>query len=344
MGRAVQVLVCVLASGVPGLLYLDFFSTRAFLPAVGTAVVVASLLALVVSRRGPAVRVVALLATFPLIAVPFALRSTLDGWWPTVSTLSELGWGVAGGWARVLSVSVPAEPDGQVLVAVLLAVWCTTFAAVLLVVRTRWVLAPAAPLLAGFVAGLVVVASRQATHLGWTAATAALVVLLVFLRGDDRVRLRSAVGAAAFLVLAVGAGAVTFGVVVSGENRADPRPLHTDPIKPPDLVTPLTEVRNQLIAKPPKVLFTARTTGAADLVGLRTVALGHFDGTLWTSDDDYLVAGERLARGQDAGTQVTAHITLADLPPPFLPVVGRPSGIKFLSAAPKAIAFSSASV
>ncbi|MFJ5986683.1 DUF3488 and DUF4129 domain-containing transglutaminase family protein [Lentzea sp. NPDC092896] len=345
MERALQLLVCTLAAGVSGMVYLDFFATKAFLPAIGVTIVVAGAAALLVSRRGPVVSSVALLGLFPLVAVPFALRSTMDGWWPAASTARELTLGVAGGWARVLSVSVPAEPTGQILVAVLLAVWCTTFAAVLLVLRAQAALAPVAPLLLGFVAALVVVASRQTTHLAATVATAVLITLLVFLRTGNGSRVRTAAGATLFLVLAVGAGSATFGVVASGENRADPRPLRTDPIKPPDLITPLNEVRDQLIAKPPRVLFTARTTGADDLVGLRTATLGHFDGTLWTSDDEYLVAGERLAREQDGevARQVTARVTLGELPPPFLPVVGRPSGIRFTTSAPKAIAFSAVS-
>ncbi|USX55026.1 transglutaminase domain-containing protein [Lentzea sp. HUAS12] len=329
----VQVFVCAVTAGVSGLLYLDFFTTGDFLPALGTAVLVASALAWSTARRGLGWRVAAF-AAFPLIAVPFALHDTFDEGWMRVA--SEFGLGVAGGWARVLSVSVPAEPTGQVLVAVLLLLWSTAFASVLLALRSRAVLAPAGPLLAGFVAGLVVVASLQGAHLEAAAVCAALLVLLTFLRATTSVRMRAAAGGAAFLVFAVAAG-VGAGAVASSADRLDPRPLHTDPVPPPDLITPLNEVRNQLITKPVRPLFTARTTG--ELVGIRTAALGHFDGTVWTSDDDYLVVGERLAR-DTSGAGVTARITLGELPPPFLPVVGRPNTVRFTTAAPKTIAFS----
>ncbi|MGW4210678.1 DUF3488 and transglutaminase-like domain-containing protein [Lentzea sp. NPDC004789] len=330
----IQLLVCAATAAVSGLLYLDFFATNDFLLALGTAVVAASALAALTGRRGWPARVIAFVLGFPLVAVPFALRSTFGDGWQRVA--AELGQGVMGGWARVLSVSVPAEPTGQVLVAVLLVVWCTSFAAVLLALRTRAVLAPAVPLLIGFVIGLVVVANQEGVHLGPTAVVAAFLVLLTFLRANSTVRVRAAVGGASFLVFAVAAG-VGVAAVVSSQDRLDPRPLHTDPVPPPDLITPLNEVRDQLVTKPPKVLFTARTTG--DLVGIRTAALGHFDGTLWTSTDDYLVTGQRLARG-GTGAEVTARITLAGLSPPFLPVVGTPSAVRFLTTAPKTMAFS----
>jgi transglutaminase-like putative cysteine protease len=333
----IQVMLCVVAAGGSGLLYLDFFAGNGFLPALGTAAVGAGVLAALSARRRPFWWLLAFVMPFPLVAVPFALRDHVaEGWWRVVV---ELGQGVAGGWARVLSVSVPTEPTGQVLVAVLMVVWCTVFVAVLLALRTRAVLAPAVPLLGGFVVGLVVVASQEGVHLELTAAMATLLVLLIFLRANRSVRTRAAVGAAAFLVVSVAAG-IGAGTVTSSEDRLDPRPLYTDPVPPPDLITPLTEVRNQLITKPPRPLFTAHATG--DLVGIRIAALGHFDGTLWTSTDDYFVTGERLAR-DTTGAQVTARITLGELPSPFLPVVGRPRLIRFLTTAPRTMAFSAGS-
>ncbi|MFD4637861.1 DUF3488 and transglutaminase-like domain-containing protein [Lentzea sp. NPDC058436] len=336
MSVMIQVLVCVATVSVSGLLYLDFFATNGFLPAFATAVLAASALAWLTARRGLGWRVAAF-ATFPLVGVPFALHDTFDEGWVRVA--GEFGLGVAGGWARVLSVSVPAEPTGQVLVAVLLVFWCTAFTSVLLALRTRAVLAPAVPLLAAFVAGLVVVASRQGEHLEAAAVCAVLLVSLIFLRANASIRIRPVVGGAAFLVLAVAAGAGA-GAVSSSAERLDPRPLHTDPVPPPDLITPLNEIRNQLITKPPRPLFTARTTG--ELVGIRTAALGHFDGTLWTSTDDYLVVGERLAR-DTSGAEVSARITLGELAPPFLPVVGRPNSVRFATTAPKTVAFSATS-
>jgi transglutaminase-like putative cysteine protease len=133
--------------------------------------------------------------------------------------------------------------------------------------------------------------------------------------------------------------AALFGVVggqalpiVSGQHRFDVRDLLAPPVTSTDTLTPLARLKSQLNDKPARELFTVRldVESYTQVDRIRTAALDVFDGTTWTSEDTYRVAGSHLT-GDAAltrGKQVKAHVELKDLAGPHLPVIGWPSRLE----------------
>ncbi|MET9630319.1 transglutaminaseTgpA domain-containing protein [Lentzea sp. NPDC006480] len=333
MTRMVQVVVCVLAVAMSDLLYLSFFDTTAFVPAAGATVLVAAGAACLVHKRSLALRLGAACLGFVVTAVPAALRPTFDGWRPTTRTVSELGWGVVGGWARMLSVGLPSPVDDEILVGLLFVTWIATFSAVIMVLCTKSVLAPLLPPMLSFVLGLLMVASRQQVHWYETAGLGGLLITLLLLRSTKTTRARGVYATVALVLSATSVGIAigVTGVLADGAGRADPRPLYSVPLKNPEVITPLSTVKAQLLEEPRRRLFSARVTDADGLIGLRVAALDRFDGALWTSREDFLVAGERLGRDRSLGPSrtVRATITVDSLPNTFLPVAGWPVETRF---------------
>ncbi|ONH57004.1 transglutaminase [Frankia sp. CcI49] len=89
------------------------------------------------------------------VLVLFAGRLT-DG----ASVVTDFGAAARDGWARLLTVGLPAAPDGDLLLLPVLLVWLAAFSAAVLVVRAEAVLAPLLPPLLGYIVALLLVASR----------------------------------------------------------------------------------------------------------------------------------------------------------------------------------------
>jgi transglutaminase-like putative cysteine protease len=85
------------------------------------------------------------------------------------------------GWARMLTVGLPADPDPDLLLLPALVVWTAAFVAVMLTVRTDAVLAPVAPPVGGFAVALLFVAprGRELIPLAGALALSALVLGVV---------------------------------------------------------------------------------------------------------------------------------------------------------------------
>src|SRR5206468_4133692 len=76
-----------------------------------------------------------------------------------------------------------------------------------------------------------------------------------------------------------------------------------------------------------RTLFTVQFMGDPGAVDrVRTAALDDYDGTLWTSEDTFLVAGHTLPKDPnlDHPRLVGARVSIHDLTGPYLPVVGWP--------------------
>jgi transglutaminase-like putative cysteine protease len=335
-----------IASLVPSVaLYNGFFDTWSYLPAVTVAMAMSAALAILghLRRWRVVTRIVVAMTGFLAVAVPTALTDTLHRG-PSLDTAIQLGRGVAGGWARMLSVSLPAAMGDEVMVALVLFIWAFTYSVVLLTLATRSVVAPTLPAVCAHGVALVMVATRVGTHLVATAVLAAILLALIMIRaGRTRSGLsrasgqgrgipwwRRALAATLIAVVTIAAGtAITdVGLFGDGSRRADPRPLVPDDALRPDLLTPLATVKPQRKEEPPRPVLTVTiSSGKTVPPGVTIAALDHFDGVTWTTDEDFLAAGQRLAVDDQATTdqhQVVARFTIHDLRTTFVPVVGSP--------------------
>ncbi|WP_086662376.1 transglutaminase TgpA family protein [Lentzea kentuckyensis] len=331
----VEVTLALAASAAGALVYHEFFATPGYLLTLGLACLVGGVTA-VPSRRA---------WTTPVLAVAGLALVLVFGVFRGAG--SEVLDGTRGSWNRLLAVVVPADPWGELLVVPTLVMWAAAFTSVALARRTRTVLAPLAPSLAGFLFAVFVVGNQAGGHAIATVVFLAAALSLIAVRaqrsagtGTVRTERRSPRSAGAFGVAGlVVAASVLFGIVggqvlpiASGQHRFDIRDLLAPPVTGTDTLTPLARLKSQLNDKPARELFTVRldVESYTQVDRIRTAALDVFDGTIWTSEDTYRVAGSHLT-GDAAltnGKQVKAHIELKDLAGPYLPVIGWPSRLE----------------
>jgi transglutaminase-like putative cysteine protease len=338
---------------------ITFYGSLGWLPAVAGAVLLgAAAGAAAAARRWRALLTTAVAA---VLAAGYALyvcypKLTTYGL-PGLPALRALGTGVRSGWARMLTVGLPGDVTGDLLVTSVLLGFAAGLAGALLALRTRLVTVLAVPPLLLFVAGLLVTAARPASWPLLAGAVLPALLLLLLLRSSrttaadqegiaerdaDAVgldlaarRWHSTVGRIAFglpvvaVAAAVGlAGAWTL-PIADGSSRADPRDLRRQDFRLSAGLTPLVQVKPQLEA-PATELFRVRVTqrgGSYPVDRVRVATLDSFDGALWTESRDFLVTGSTLPEGPPlAGptVQVELNIDVTRLPQQFLPVVGRP--------------------
>jgi len=179
-----EVLFGTMAAATTGLLYSGFFTSRDYLPPLLVAAAGAALLAVLTAVRrwrASGTLLVAVLG-FALIAVFLVYRHTLDHGIPTVKTATDLGTGLLHGWARMLSVGLPADVTQDLLITPVLLTFVATFVSTTLSVRTRAILAPALPTLLALVIGLLFTAARPAAGAVVTAAYLVVTLLLIVVR------------------------------------------------------------------------------------------------------------------------------------------------------------------
>jgi transglutaminase-like putative cysteine protease len=344
--RYLEVGLATMAAAITGVLYSGFFTGREYLPPVLAAAALAAVIAaLAATRRWSAlVTVPVTVLGFAVLSVYLVYRDTLDHWVPTVHTATSLGTGLLHGWARMLTVGLPADVTGDLLVTPVLVTFVATVASTTLALRTKAILAPVGPTLLALVIGLLFTADRPAAGLPVTAAYLLVTLLLVVVRvirleraqalaldpepqprRGGRILGRIAFGLpVALVVAALGVTAARFVPVASGTARFDPRTVAPQEFQVEDTLTPLVGLKSQL-KDPPRTLFTVQVTGGT-VDRVRTAALDAYDGALWTSDDTFLVAGHTLPADPDLAhpTLVHARVSIRDLSGPYLPVVGWP--------------------
>ena len=132
----------------------------------------------------------------------------------------------------------------------------------------------------------------------------------------------------ALLVTAVGVGGAQVVPVAAGTQRFDPRTVTPQRYDVSDMLSPLVGLKGQLKETPAQELFTIRITddGGQPLDRVRTAALDNYNGSLWTADDSFLLAGHTLPPDPNLEhpRRVTAHVQVGNLTGPYLPVLGWP--------------------
>jgi len=351
-----------LACATTSLLYTSYFTGLSYLLPLLTAAAGGGVLAGVAALRRWRVGATWLTAVlgFVMLAVFVVFTSTLSFGVPTGHTATEFGAGLVRGWARMLTVSLPAEATGELLVTPALITWSAAFLATTLALRTRSVLVPLLPPLLALVVGLLFTADRTNSSLPVTAVFLVTVLTLILVRSSrldstnldsidvagqphqehqgresasgnqlQLLRGRAIVGVPiVFAAALVGIGGLGLVPVATGDERFDPREVIPLPLKLQDTITPLATLKSQL-RDPQRELLTVRIatndTGAS-IDRVRTTVLDSFDGALWTSEDRFLFAGRTL--GSDPNLtdprQVRMHVSIIHLNGPYLPSVGWP--------------------
>ena len=196
-GLGVEIVLCGVAAGLSGLIYSGFYAGWRFAPAVLGAAAVPALIALAADRWGWSSTRVAVLtgAGLPLYAVLVVYWGETSGGLPVPAAWSALGHGVVNGWAEMLSVGLPADARGDLLLTPVVLTWAASAAGAVLAMRTASPLLPVAPVTVAFTLGLALVAAGGGAHLAITAAVLATALLVVYVRagrlaaaGVERVR------------------------------------------------------------------------------------------------------------------------------------------------------------
>lgn len=350
----VEVGLGTLAGATTTLLYTSYFTGLSYLSPLLIAAAAGAVLAGVAALRRWRTGATLLTAVlgFLVLAVFGVFTSTLDSGLPTSDTATGLGSGLVRGWALMLSVSLPTDVTGELLVTPALLTWSAVFLGITLGLRTRSVLVPLLPPLVALVAGLLFTAGRTDSGLPvaavfLVAALALMLVRSIRLDSDDtfgspdpardsdsagRLRLtagRAALGTPIVLLAALlgtaGAGLIP---VSTGTHRFDPRDVVPLQLELTDTLTPLATLKSQL-RDPQRQLFTVQVDDEGSGAGIdrvRTAVLDGFDGALWTSDDSFLLAGRALAPDPTLvdARQVTVHVSITQLNGPYLPAPGWP--------------------
>ncbi|MCC2315555.1 transglutaminaseTgpA domain-containing protein, partial [Cellulomonas xiejunii] len=343
-----------------------FFTGWGWALRVGVAALVGALLAwLVTWRRLPGWALAPVALVVLALGQLYGLHAarTLYGL-PRTDALRATGDGLLSGWARMLTVTLPADATPDLLALPVALSFAGAYAAVLLVLRTRLVVGVALPALVVLAACLALTAGRETWALVPTAAMLGTTGLLVLVRAnrastDDGASLADAhavgvdlaarrrhstagrvliglPGAAAVVALAVlGTSALP---LADGSNRADPRAVYEPPVQVDQGLSPLVQVRPQL-TEPAVPLYRVRvrTDGdPADVRQVRLAALDRFDGALWTQAGRFVLAGSELPHRTTytAGADtVQLDVEVLAGSGVFLPVVGEPVALAGTTAA-----------
>jgi transglutaminase-like putative cysteine protease len=302
----VEIALAAVAAALTGTVYAGYYAGTAFVvPLAGAAAVPAALAILTRRRRWPArVGLWLGLAGLALFAVLAVYWTETSGGLPVPAAWGALARGVADGWAQMLTVGLPADARGDLLVTPVLLTGLASALAAWLIVATASPLAPLAPVAGAFVVGLGLSAAAGGAHLPATALglLAALGLGLVRTgrlaaagveraapealgpeRGDDPAPAATAEplgpgpsgrgwngrGQLAFglpLVLALAAiGTLAAAVLpLARGDRFDPRDLRDVPLDVDDTLNPLVALKSQISTQTPADLFTVRVDGLPD--------------------------------------------------------------------------------
>jgi transglutaminase-like putative cysteine protease len=274
---------------------------------------------------------------------------------PTLATFRQLGEGLTGAWADLLTRNLPTEAEPRLLVLAVALTWFPAALGVHLAVRARNVAAPVLPTLAGYVLVLGFAASQPRQPWGYPAAMAALVLIVVLLHTNRWAALEPAgvrvrrvdhsapeptVERAAHRWVAMGlpiiAVAVLAGLVVTATTpdrpgAFDPRSLRSQQVSRTAAENPLAGLKQRLVRDSSEPVFRLQTAGVGDALAVdrvRLAVLDSYDGAAWSSSSRYTRAGTELPAGPEVTVPqrtVRQRFTVeAGLPGPWLPAADRP--------------------
>lgn len=304
---ALQLIACTVAVVVASAAYGPFFADSSFLPPVTGAAVVGTLCGVAVMRlpRPAGVAWGLSVVAFVVFAVYVIFPDRTSSGLPGTRALSAVGDGLLGGLARMLTITPPADVQGELLILPVALAFTASLASAVLTDR-RSVLLPVLPPLLVFITALLLSANAPDFHWKITLGFLGCLLLIVLLRAnpaaagdpaDGRVAgsadadpavlrtsppepprqegtrslWRTTVGRLLFglpVVIGVTLLAVTTAgalPVATGAARFDPRAVRQAPLNIQDRLNPLVDVRRQLLKDTPSALFTVRAVDGAPI-------------------------------------------------------------------------------
>ncbi len=335
--EAVLVDLLVLAAIFP---FGRLFADHRYLTLSAGAAFGATALALIISPRLrlPAAIAVSTVAGFGYLAA-FTFHS---------SAPAKVWDGVTGSWSALLTATLPAVSSAAFIALPVVLAWVAAYVGTEIVLRTRWIVGPVIPPCGAFVVSLLFTGKRPAPALVLPLVMILLILLVVLIRankatskadgstveaqvtsGGSRAGMAFGLPSLAVVcVLAVGLGAVS--PLASASRRVDLRERYTPPVQLSDAITPLAQLRGQLNNPDTKPLFTVRFSGipaGLNVNRVRVATLDAYDGSAWTTDGSFALAGHELPSGPTPtlpSTVIHQEYQLDAYPSQFLPALDRP--------------------
>jgi transglutaminase-like putative cysteine protease len=340
-----------------GLAFHPLFGYQPLIKPVVTAMLIPLLLAAVpavIGRRIPLAAYQVIFAGLWLVTAALVLFAGAPGSVLSGSALSRVGDGAVNGWAQLLTITLPAPPQPELLVIPFTVTWVAVAAGAELVLRTRAVVAAMLPALAALAVALAFSVPGYGSNLpeGVVFTVSALGALLlknaragapalpVGARADlveaaqtdwiqgigRRRRLRGGVTAIAIMLAVTVLAAVAAPPALSGRPAADPRNYWPVPVRPVAQLDPLNQVAGWL-ARPSQSLFQAQSGGSGPW---QFAVLDQYDGEQWTSSDRFTPVGVGTISPADAGEGpvVNTDLRITGLNGSLIPTAGRPVSVE----------------
>jgi hypothetical protein len=354
LARLLPVAVAGIAAG---LAFHPLFGYQPLIKPVVTATLIPLLLAAVPAAAGRRIPLAAYqvisaglwLLTAALVLFAGAPGSALSGF-----ALSAVGEGAVNGWAQLLTITLPAPPQPELLVIPFTLTWVAVAAGTELVLRTRVVVAAMLPPLVALAVALAFSVPGSGSNLpeGVIFTVSALGALLLknarpgatappvsasaelgetaqtyWIHGIDRGRrLRVGFTAIASMLAVTVLAAVAAPPALSGRAAANPRHYWPVPIRPVAQLDPLNQVAGWL-ARPRQSLFLAQSGSSEPW---QFAVLDQYDGEQWTSSDRFTPLGVGSIWSADAGQGqvVNADLRITGLNGSLIPTAGRPVSVE----------------
>ena len=339
LGNAEVVLVdlLVLAAIFP---FGRLFADQRYLTVAAGAVLGATALALIISPR---LRLPAAIAVSTVAGFGYLAALTFHSWSP--ATVWD---GITGSWPTLLTATLPAVSSASFIALPVVLSWVAAYVATEIVLRTRWIVGPVIAPCSAFVVALLFTGKRPAPAVVLPLLIVVLILLVVFIRANNskvgaygsviEAQMTSGASNAArafglpslaiVAVLAVGLG--TLSPFTTSSRRVDLHDRYTPPVQLSDAITPLAQLRGQLNNPDTTPLFTVRFSGipaAMHINRVRIATLDVYDGSAWTTDASFALAGHELPSGPVPAlprTLVHQDYRLGAYPSQFLPALDRP--------------------
>jgi hypothetical protein len=357
-----------LATAVAAVALWPIYASGGLFVMVAGALVMGSGIAICGARLGWRAPVVALatVVAFLVFGVPLAVPSqALFGVLPTLDGLVDLLAGVALGWKRLLTISLPVGTFEALLVPFFSLILVLTVLSLTLALRSRRlgiaVFAPAVlylvallfgPVLPGYPvlgtlalgAVLIMWSSLQRWYLRRILVRRSLALASVGAVTEAGTQpavsgagLRAAISALMILALSGGAAAGAAAVFAPTSEREVLRSAVEQPFRPADYVSPLTTFRNYW-TEPTEtdVLFTVDGLPAG--ARIRIATLDTYNGILYSVGDSEIASESgtftrvpyRFDQSAVEGERVTVDVEIAQLAGPWLPTLGSLESVNFL--------------
>ena len=278
---------------------------------------------------------------------------------PVLDDLKAVWNGSTGSWSGLLSTTLPAVSNPELVSLPVILAWAACFGGVELARRTRLSVLATVPAIAAFVVGLMFTGNRPSDGFPLLALLIALGVLLTTLlradaapsgAGDTTAQTAVAaegtrrlaatqlrIGVPVVLVVTAAAlGINQLFPIARTEQRYDLRSQYQPPIDVSDAVSPLTRIRAGLEDQNDTTMFRVKFQDVPDNVTIeriRVAALEDYDGAVWSTSSEFSKVGAELPTAPlEVGTGTAGPIkqtVVVEAPyrSSFLPALDRPVSI-----------------